>query len=213
MLRVIYRDRDGYNLSAERRGIETISMKMGYFLIQYPLHLSVVRMGRYGHHAFAKTALLIIAATCLVSAGYSSTTGMPPDEARIAEPLEGTAWELTQFRADNGSVIAPLPGTAPLIAFGEDGTLSGSAGWDLYSASYRISGSTITVESGAVTLPRPAVTQDLARQESRYRELLVAAASYRVEDDRLILSGPSGRDLLTFSRAESPETGPLLSAE
>lgn len=171
-------------------------------------------MGRGGHHTLAKAALLIIAVTCLISASYSGATTLPHNDAdRAAEPLGGTTWKLTQFCADNGSIIAPLPGTEPLIAFSEDGTLPGLAGGNPYSASYRINGSTITVESGDVALAHPAIAQDFARQESRYRELLVAAASYRVEDNLLILSGPSGRNLLVFSRIEGPKTGPLLSAE
>lgn len=161
-----------------------------------------------GHTILAKIALTIIVAACLVSAGYSSRTNMPDDYEFVAEPLAGTAWDLVAFRADNGSMIAPLPGAEPLIIFGESGTVSGSAGCNLYSASYRINGSTITVEAVTATGAHPAA--ELARQESRYLELLAAAASYRVDDDRLILSGPSGRVLLIFSRTEEPERAPLL---
>jgi len=91
------------------------------------------------------------------------------------------------------------------------GTVSGSAGCNLYSASYRINGTTITVEAVTATGAHPAA--ELSRQESRYLELLAAAASYRVDDGRLILSGPSGRDLLIFSRADEPESAPLLGTE
>ncbi|PKL61428.1 MAG: META domain-containing protein [Methanomicrobiales archaeon HGW-Methanomicrobiales-2] len=170
-------------------------------------------MGRDGHHAFAKAALLIIVAACLVSAGYSGGMETPPGDAdRVAEPLAGTAWHLAAFRADNGSVTAPLPGAEPLIIFGEGGTLSGSAGCNLYSAPYRINGSTISVEPVIATAAYPATAEGLA-QQSRYRELLVAAASYRVEGDRMTISGPSGKDLLVFSRAEQPESMPLLATE
>lgn len=163
------------------------------------------------HTILAKIALTIIVAACLVSAGYSSGTDMPGDHGSVAEPLAGTAWDLAAFRADNGSVIAPLPGAEPLIIFGESGTVSGSAGCNLYSASYRINASTIKVEAVTATGAHPAA--ELARQESRYRELLAATASYRVDDGRLILSGPSGRDLLIFSRTEEPERAPLLGTE
>jgi len=171
-------------------------------------------MGRDGHHAFAKAALLIIVAACLVSAGYSGRTETPPGDAdRVAEPLAGTAWHLAAFRADNGSVIAPLPGAEPLIIFGEGGTLSGSAGCNLYSAPYRINGSTISVEPVIATAAYPATAEGLAQQEARFKELLVAAASYRVEGDRMTISGPSGKELLVFSRAEQPESMPLLATE
>ncbi|HOB17884.1 MAG TPA: META domain-containing protein [Candidatus Methanoculleus thermohydrogenotrophicum] len=166
---------------------------------------------RDGHHILAKFALLVIMVACLFSAGYSGGAGMPTDDAGwIAEPLAGTAWNLVALRTDNGSIAAPLPGAEPLIIFGESGTLSGSTGCNLYSASYRINGSRISIESIAITGAYPAAAKGLMQQESRYRELLVAASSYRVNGDRLVLSGPSGKDLLIFSRAEQPEAVPLL---
>jgi len=171
-------------------------------------------MGRDGHHTLAKAAFLIIVAACLFSVGYSGGTGAPPDRAsRVAEPLAGTAWDLIAFRADNGSIAAPLPGEEPLLIFGDSGTLSGSAGCNLYSASYRINGSSITVEPVDGTKAHPAAEQALVQQESRYRELLAATASYRVEDDRLVLSGPSGKDLLVFERSDQSGSVPLLSTE
>ncbi|WP_214021393.1 META domain-containing protein [Methanoculleus sp.] len=171
-------------------------------------------MRRDGHHTLAKAAFLIIVAACLFSVGYSGGADTPPDGAnKIAEPLAGTAWDLVAFRADNGSIVAPLPGAEPLIIFGESGTLSGSAGCNLYSAPYRINGSTIAVEPIEGTEAHPAAMQDLVHQESRYQELLVAAASYKVEGDRLVLSGPSGKDLLVFERSDQPKSMPLLSTE
>ncbi|KLK87626.1 hypothetical protein SZ63_10020 [Methanoculleus sediminis] len=171
-------------------------------------------MGREGQNILAKTAFLIIVAACIVSVAWTGGPDTPPDgTGRVTEPLSGTAWNLVAFRADNGSVVAPLHGTAPLIVFGESGTLTGSAGCNLYSASYRINGSTIAVEPVVATAAYPVDEQELVQQENRYRKLLVAAASYRVEDDRLTISGPSGREMLTFARAEQPESVPLLATE
>jgi heat shock protein HslJ len=169
-------------------------------------------MGRDGHRILAKLALLLIVAACLVTASYSSGTGTPPGDAdRVAEPLAGTAWHLAAFRADSGSVVAPMPGAEPSIVFGESGTLSGSAGCNLYSASYRINGSALAVEpaTGTVAAAEPGIVQ----QEARFKELLVAAASYRVEEDRLVIVGLSGKDLLVFTRAAQPESVPLLATE
>ncbi|NLZ30541.1 MAG: META domain-containing protein [Methanomicrobiales archaeon] len=166
---------------------------------------------RDGRHALAKFAFLVVVVACLFSAGHSGGTGIPPDDAdRIAEPLAGTAWNLVALRTDNGSIAAPLPDAEPFIIFGESGTLSGSAGCNLYSASYWIDGTRIAVESIAATRAYPATTDGLMQQESRYRELLVAASTYLVDGDRLVLSGPSGRDLLVFSRTEEPRGAPLL---
>ncbi|HNT07549.1 META domain-containing protein [Methanoculleus sp.] len=167
---------------------------------------------RDGHHALAKAAFLIIVAACLVSAGYSGDTS-PGDAGQAAEPLMGTAWNLVGYRADNGSVVAPLPGKEPSVIFGGDGTLSVSAGCNLYSTSYRTDGSRIMVEPATAAGTHPAVEQDIARQESRYWELLLAAASYRVEGNRLVITGLSGQDLLAFSRAGEPADVPLLAME
>ena len=128
-------------------------------------------MGRGGHHTLAKAALLIIAVTCLISASYSGATTLPHNDAdRAAEPLGGTTWKLTQFCADNGSIIAPLPGTEPLIAFSEDGTLSGLAGGNPYSASYRSMVPPSRWNQATSHWPT-AIAQDFARQESRYHDL------------------------------------------
>ena len=168
-------------------------------------------MRRDRNHTLAKVAFLIVVAACLISVGCPGRTGAPPEDAdRVAEPLAGTAWDLVGYCADNGSLTAPLPGAEPFVVFGESGTLSGSAGCNLYSAAYRINGSAISVEPVAVTGAHPAAVQGLVQQENRYRELLAAAASYRVEGDRLEIAGPSGKDLLVFSRAKQPESVPLL---
>ncbi|MDN7013107.1 META domain-containing protein [Methanoculleus sp. FWC-SCC3] len=171
-------------------------------------------MGREGQNILAKTAFLIILAACIVSVAWTGGADTSPDESsRVTEPLAGTAWNLVEFRADNGSIAAPLSGAEPLLIFGESGTVSGSAGCNLYTASYRINGSTISVEPVIATAAYPANEQELAQQEKRYCELLVAAASYRVEDGRLTITGPSGRELLAFARAEQPENLPLLETE
>lgn len=169
---------------------------------------------RDGRYTLAKLAFLVVVVACLFSAGHSGGTGIPQDDAdRITEPLAGTAWNLVTLRADDGSITAPLPGAEPLIIFGESGTLSGSAGCNLYSAPYRINGTRISVEAVAITGAYPATANGLVQQESRYRELLVAASSYRVDGDRLVLSGPSGKDLLVFERSDQSGSVPLLSTE
>lgn len=120
-------------------------------------------MGREGQNILAKTAFLIVVAACIVSVAWTGGADTsPPDETdRITEPLSGTAWNLVEFRADNGSVVAPpLHGKAPLIAFGESGTLTGSAGCNLYSASYRINGSTIAVEPVVATAATPRMSRN-----------------------------------------------------
>ncbi len=171
-------------------------------------------MRREGQNILAKTAFLIIVAACIVSVTWTGGADASPGETdRITEPLSGTAWNLVEFRADNGSIVAPLQGTEPLIVFGESGTLTGSAGCNLYSASYRINGSAIAVEPVVATAAYPMNEQELVQQEKRYRELLVAAASYRVEGDRLTITGQSGREVLAFVRAEQPESVPLLATE
>jgi len=189
-------------------------MEMGYFFFSRFPCLSVASMGGDRHKILAKIAFLIIVAACFVSAGYPGMADTSPDDSgQVTEPLAGTAWHLVAFRADNGSVAAPLPLAEPSVIFGDSGTLSGSAGCNLYSASYRINSSNITVEPVAVTAAHPAEDQVLMQQESRYQELLAAAASYRVEDDRLVLAGPSGRALLVFVRADEPDSVPLLATE
>jgi len=199
LLRAIAVERRSFHPTPKKREVERISMEIGYFFFSRPLRLPVVEM-RDGHHALAKVALLIILAACLVSAGYSGETDTPPGNAgQVAEPLAGTAWHLAALRADNGSVVAPLPRAEPLIIFGEGGTLSGSAGCNAYSAPYHLNETGLVL--GRVIATKTARTDPtgIMEQESAYLDLLRSAAGYRIVGDTLVVIDGNGRAILFFT--------------
>jgi heat shock protein HslJ len=172
-------------------------------------------MGRRGgDHLPAKIAFLIIAAACIISiwciGGAKTTVDSRSGAGTVIEPLAGTAWHLAAYRAEDGSVIPALPDPRTEIIFRDAGTLYGSAGCNRYSASYQINGSSLSVRSVAVSEVYCTEPVGLMQQESRFVKLLVTVSSYRVEEDRLDLLGPSGRELMTFERMEQPRKHPLL---
>lgn len=123
-------------------------------------------------------------------------------------PLVGTAWSLVEL----GTPAAPtpaLPDHRPTIAFAAQ-TATGSTGCNEYRADY-----TIDVTTDAPTLAFGSSGQTLMAcvcvdcpdadavmdQEMQYMELLLAAESFAVSDDRLTLTAPAG--VLVFERGQS----------
>jgi heat shock protein HslJ len=119
---------------------------------------------------------------------------------RFSEPSPVGAWEATMFRQGDG-VSSPLPDTQVTAVFGEDGTLSGSAGCNTYTASY-------TTERGTIEIGEPAVTRKacvepagVMEQEQAYLDALPRATSYRVEGATLSLLTPEGTYVAIYQRS------------
>lgn len=119
---------------------------------------------------------------------------------RFREPSPVGSWEATMFRQGDG-VSSPLPDTQVTAVFGEDGTLSGSAGCNTYSATY-------TAERGTIEIGEPAVTRKacvkppgVMEQEQAYLDALPRATGYRVEGATLSLLTPEGTYVAIYQRS------------
>lgn len=117
---------------------------------------------------------------------------MPVTEESGAD-LAGTTWMLTEL----GDEALP-EGVTVTAVFGEDGSLSGSAGCNNYNTSYEADGQNLTVSPQIMTTmmmcPDPAM-----QVEQGYVEALVNVASFEMSADTLVLSDASGAPLLTFA--------------
>jgi heat shock protein HslJ len=111
--------------------------------------------------------------------------------------LEGSNWILTSL---NG--VGLVPGSSITAAFGDDGRLSGSSGCNRYSASYEVSGSSLTIGQAMSTLM--ACEEALMAQESAYLAALASTAGYVMTADQLTLRDASGSSLLVF-KAQSTD--------
>ena len=108
--------------------------------------------------------------------------------------LPGTSWELVEIGGE-----APAADPAPTLAFGEDGTVSGSAGCNTFNGSVAIDGSSL--EFGPLATTRMACADEaVSEQESAFLLALDGTTGYTIDDEgRLVLTG--GDDELVFEVA------------
>jgi META domain len=111
------------------------------------------------------------------------------------------SWEATGI-LQPGALASPLVGTEVTATFGDDGTLSGSAGCNTYDTAYTTDGSSIEIDppsSTRMACPEPEGVMD---QEAAYLNALPTAASFRVEGGRLELLSAEGTAVVTYVRTE-----------
>ena len=122
--------------------------------------------------------------------------------------LTGTVWQLTMYNNGNEALVSTLAGTEVTAVFGEDGSLSGSAGCNNYNATYTVADDALTVSAPATTRMMCAEPAGVMEQESAYLAALAMAASYAIVGDELEIADADGSMLLTYAAAkEAPLTG------
>jgi heat shock protein HslJ len=104
-----------------------------------------------------------------------------------AHRLAGTSWQVTAVNNGRQAVVGVLGGTSLTMVFGGDGKLSGSAGCNNYSASYRAEGGTLSIETPAATRMMCAQPEGRMAQEAQFLAALASATTARREGDRLEL--------------------------
>ena len=117
---------------------------------------------------------------------------------REPTPLVGTQWKVTGYNNGKGGVVSVVIGTELTATFGEDGSLTGSAGCNNYAAAYELddaAGSTegaISIGPAASTRMFCAEPEGTMEQEAQYLVALEMASTYRIEGDRLQLRDENG---------------------
>jgi heat shock protein HslJ len=119
-------------------------------------------------------------------------------------PLVGTNWQLTGYNNGKGGFSSAIFGTEITAFFGEDGTLSGSAGCNDYNTAYEISGPP-DAASGSISIGMVATTQmmcgqpeGIMDQERAYLVALQSVTSYEIEGERLTMYDHQGTRMLAF---------------
>ena len=87
----------------------------------------------------------------------------------------------------------------------EDGTLSGSAGCNNYTATYTVDGDQISITPVATTMMMCAEPEGVMEQEAEYIAALGTAATFAIEGDQLELRTADGALVASFVAA-APET-------
>jgi heat shock protein HslJ len=118
-----------------------------------------------------------------------------------SKPLVGTNWILLSYNNGQQAVVSVLPGSTITAEFAEDRQLTGSAGCNTYSATYRLDGSSIQIGPAATTRMMCAEPAGVMEQEAAYTAALQSAASFTIQLDRLTLSGSNGETIAQYTAA------------
>ncbi|MFN8520460.1 MAG: META domain-containing protein [Chloroflexota bacterium] len=127
--------------------------------------------------------------------------------AQTPASLEGT-WEVTGYlvgSGDTAAVTSPLVGTQPILTFGSDGTVSGTAGCNQFSGGYGVEGSDITI--GPLMSTMMACADDLMTQEAALMQALEGAATWSVSGTTAELRGAADTLQVTLSSLSATPFG------
>lgn len=116
--------------------------------------------------------------------------------------LAGTAWRVTGYNNGRQAIVSVITGTELTADFGADGTLSGSAGCNRYTATYEVSGTNLKIGPVALTLMACADPAGVMEQETQFLQALATATTYRLDGDRLELRTADGALAATFVLAK-----------
>ena len=116
------------------------------------------------------------------------------------EPLSlvDTPWDVVSYNNGKGGVTSILAGTSMNAIFLADGSLSGSAGCNNYTATYQANGDQITIGPAAATRMFCAEPEGVMDQEAQYLAALERASRYEIQMDRLTLFDDQGARLAEF---------------
>ena len=102
-------------------------------------------------------------------------------------PLTGTLWEVTAYNNGKQAVVSLLTGTKITALFAADNSLTGSAGCNTYTASYKVNGSQIQIGSAASTMMFCSQPDGIMDQETAYLKALESGNTYEIIGDQLTL--------------------------
>jgi heat shock protein HslJ len=122
--------------------------------------------------------------------------GAPALRFRAATPAG--SWTVTSL-IHGDALASPVPGTSITATFADDGTVSGSAGCNRYTATYTTTGHGIAVTAPASTRMACPEPEGVMEQEASYLAGLPEAARFRVEGRALELLRADGTFVATFA--------------
>jgi heat shock protein HslJ len=116
-----------------------------------------------------------------------------------SEVLGGTKWEVSAYNNGRGGVRTLVPATRMSIAFGLDGTVSGSSGCNTFTGTYTADGATIEIGPLATTRMMCDV-EGVMEQEEQFLAALANASLYETRGDRLQLRNADAALQVDLSR-------------
>jgi len=118
--------------------------------------------------------------------------------AAYAPPtLEGPIWSAAGINNGREAVVSLLEGTSATATFA-DGTVSGNAGCNTFSAPYTVDGANLTIGDAAVTAMMCVDPEGLAEQESNFLTALSNVATWEIHNGVLFLRDANGAQQINF---------------
>lgn len=111
--------------------------------------------------------------------------------------LEGAIWNVVGINNQNGGVQSLAEGTSATATFA-DGTVSGSAGCNTFTAAYTLDGASLTIGPAASTMMMCADPADLMTQETNFLVGLENVATWEIFNGVLTLRDAEGATQITF---------------
>lgn len=128
----------------------------------------------------------------------SGTMKFSPQSTALAD----TSWTVIGYNNGRGGVVSVIIGTELTAAFGADGTVTGSAGCNNYSAGYEIDGDAISIGLPIATMMACAEPEGIMEQEQEYLTALGTAATYQIQGDFMEMRTAEGSIAATFEPAQ-----------
>ena len=120
-----------------------------------------------------------------------------------APPIAGVAWRAFGYRDgpvdEKQAVVSPLDGSMITAEFGADGTMSGSAGCNTYTADYSVEGNGFRIT--ALVSTERACGAPLMAQERAYLDALGSVARWQFSGPAFQLLNETGTVETTYSPA------------
>lgn len=120
-----------------------------------------------------------------------------------AEPvsLTGQAWQVTGINNGKQAVASVITGSEVTATFGADGTITGSAGCNTYSAAYTLDGDVLAVKPPASTRMFCDSPAGVMEQETAFLHALAKSVAVEADANGVTLRDASGATQLTLTRA------------
>ena len=151
--------------------------------------------------ALAAVAGLALAACTSAGASPSASAAPSVEPGSASPPLEGTAWQLSDYVGPQGGTL-PVPDAVAATATFTGGKVSGNAGCNQYNGAYTLDGDKITI--GALAMTAMACPEPQMALEQAYAAALAKVATYAISGDTLELKTAEGKVGLRFKVAETP---------
>ena len=116
------------------------------------------------------------------------------------EGLAGTSWIVTGYNNGRQAVVSVLNGSELTMEFSADGRVSGYAGCNRYTGSFKQDGKALSFGPAAATRRMCIEPEGVMEQEQQFLKALETVATARQEADRIELRTADGALAVTLSR-------------